>query len=208
MTWIVESTGPFKKGVDTIDSADLARLAPQVRAEGFDFAYVYLGGATAAQCQAIAAVMPIIPVTFGNRTDPSEAIGHMISMGLPFKDPTTGLPASILLDAEAQSDPKMTLINRWNGWAAGIQKQGASAGIYEGEETTPLSGDDYGGLLFTEYWKSASMVPCPTLHGQPIGWLCSQYLPANHKIQCGLVVDVDFIAQDFRGRVPTWMRWV
>lgn len=207
MTWIVESAKPFARGVDTVDSADLARLALQVRSEGFDFAYVYLGGATAAQCQAIATVMPIIPVTFGNRTDPSEAIGHMAAMGLPTKDPVTGTPAMVLLDAEGKSDPASVLVAKWNAWAAGIQRIGVRAGIYEGEESTPVSGDQYGALSFTGYWKSGSFVPCPTLHGQPIGWMCTQLLPANFKLQCGLVVDVDVIAQDHRGRVPTWMRW-
>lgn len=208
MTWIVESAKPFARGVDTIDSADLARLAPQVRAEGYDFAYVYLGGATAAQCLAIAKVIPIIPVTFGNRFDPSEALGNMANMSLPLKDPVNGTPATLLLDAEGKSDPVATLIAKWNAWAAGIQKAGPRAAIYEGEENTPVSADQYGALLFTGYWKSGSFVPCPTSHGQPIGWQCTQLLPANFKLQCGLQVDVDVIAQDHRGRVPTWMRWV
>lgn len=208
MAWIVESARPFARGVDTIDATDLARLAPLVRAEGFEFAYVYLGGATAAQCQQIASVMPIIPVTFGNRTDPSEAIGHMTNMRLPATDPTTGKPATVLLDAEAQSQPFSVLGPIWNAWAAGIQKAKMLAAIYEGEENTPVTGEQYGGLLFTGYWKSASMVPCPTFKGQPIGWWCTQLLPANHKLQCGLVVDVDAIGQDYKGRVPTWMRWV
>jgi hypothetical protein len=207
MTWVIESAKPFARGVDTIDSTDLAKLAPQVRAEGFDFAYVYLGGATAAQCIAIASVMPIIPVTFGNRTDPSEAIGNMTNMGLPWKDPSTGTPATLLLDAEAQSNPVASLIATWNAWAAGIQKAGARAGIYEGEENTPVTAEQYGDLLFTGYWKSASAVPLPTFHGQSIGWMCTQFLPANYKLQCGLVVDVDMIAEDYFGRVPTWMRW-
>lgn len=208
MTWIVETAIPFARGVDTVDSADLARLATQVKSEGYDFAYVYLGGATAAQCIAIATVMPIIPVTFGNRTDPNEALTNMANMGLPLKDPSNGTPSTILLDAEAQSDSAATLIARWNAWAAGIQKAGSHAGIYEGEETTPLTGDEYGALLFTAYWKSASEVPLPTLRGTPIGWLATQLLPADYKLPCGLVVDVDVLGEDYRGRLPTWMRWV
>lgn len=208
MTWIVESAKPFARGVDTVDSAGLARLAPQARAEGFDFAYVYLGGASAAECQAIARVMPIIPVTFGNRADPSEAIGHMTTMGLPTKDPVTGTTATVLLDAEGQSDTAAVLMATWNAWAAGIQKIGARACIYEGNENTIVTADQYGSLLMTGYWKSGSLVPCPTYKGQAIGWMCTQLLPANHALQCGLVVDVDVIAQDYKGRVPTWMRWV
>lgn len=208
MTWIVESAKVFARGVDTVDSADLARLALQVKSEGFDFAYVYMGGATAAQCQAIASVMPIIPVTFADRFDPSEAIGNMTKMNLPFKDPVTGTPATALLDAEGRSDPAATLISNWNAWAAGIQKVGLRAAIYEGNEDTIVTADQYGSLLMTGYWKSGSLVPCPTFKGQPIGWMCTQFLPANHKLQCGLVVDVDVIAQDYKGRVPTWMRWV
>jgi hypothetical protein len=206
MTWVIESATPFARGVDTIDSAGLASLASQVRAEGFDFAYVYLGGATAAQCIAIATVMPIIPVTFGNRTDPSEALGNMVNMGLPLR--VNGASATLLLDAEAQSEAAPALISAWNGWAGGIQKAGARAGIYEGEENTPLTGDEYGALLFTSYWKSASAVPLPTLHGTPIGWQCTQFLPADYKLKCGLVVDVDMIGEDYRGRVPTWLRWM
>jgi hypothetical protein len=152
--------------------------------------------------------LPIIPVTFGNRDEPSEALGYMTTMGLPARDPTTGMAATLLLDAEANSDPAATLITRWNAWAAGIQKADLKAGIYQGEETTPLTGDEYGALLFTGYWKSASEVPCPTLRGQPIGWLATQFLPANYKLQCGLVVDVDMLGEDYRGRLPTWMRWV
>lgn len=208
MTWIVESAKPFARGVDTVDSADLARLALQVRAEGYDFAYVYLGGATAAQCQAIASVMPIIPVTFGNRFDPSEALGHMMNMNLPLKDSVTGVPATLCLDAEGSSDPAQVTIDHCNAWAAGIQKAGVRAALYEGNENTIITADQYGALLVTGYWKSASLVPCPTFKGQPIGWMCTQLLPANFKLQCGLVVDVDVIGQDFRGRVPTWMRWV
>ena len=208
MGWIVEPAKPFARGVDTIDAADLAHLAPQVKAEGFDFAYVYLGGATAAQCLAIAKVMPIIPVTFGNRYDPVEAISHMAAMGLPKADPTTGVRASVLLDTEAQGDPAPILTQKINGWCQGVQFAGVSAGVYEGEENTPLTSDQWGSLLATLYWKSGSFVPCPTLRGFPIGWVCTQLLPANFKLQCGLQVDVDVIAQDFRGRVPTWMRAV
>lgn len=207
MTWIVESARPFARGVDTIDSADLARLAPQVKAEGYDFAYVYLGGATAAECLAIARVMPIIPVTFGNRYDPSEALAHLKAMGLPKQDAVTSVKASALLDTEAQGDSAAILSQKINDWCRGIQAAGLLAGVYEGEESTPMSADQWGALLATQYWKSASFVPCPTFRGQPIGWLCTQLLPGNFKLKCGLQVDVDVIGQDYRGRVPTWMRF-
>jgi hypothetical protein len=83
-----------------------------------------------------------------------------------------------------------------NAWAQAMKSGGYDPGLYVGSGT-PLDGTQLYALSVDRYWKSLSQVSEPTC-----GWSMIQLYPETTI--AGVLVDVDVIQQDYKGRVPSW----
>lgn len=197
------------KGFDTIAVINQA-LAQGLKLAGMDFAVRYLGALTSNEVDTIvAAGLAIMPVTYGMKhgTVLDGALGDSYGLSSVRQASSAGiaLGTTIWLDLEDASGTSQGIIAFVNAWAARILAAGFVPGLYAGAGAQLTSLELYA-LKVTRYWHSLSRVS--DRNGQlaepGCGWCMYQLYPS--VVVASVLVDVDVIQQDYRGRVPTWTR--
>jgi hypothetical protein len=91
-----------------------------------------------------------------------------------------------------------------NAWADAVSGAGWMPGLYVGAPQ-PLSSDELFALRVVRYWHGQGRcVDRSGLLAEPTcGWVMSQMYPS--AVRGGVLVDVNVIGQDYRGRLPSWM---
>jgi hypothetical protein len=137
-------------------------------------------------------------VTLAGRYDGKSAAEQAHLLGL-------ARGTTLFLDLEgkaAYETPPDALIHAINAWADEVALVGYVPGIYVGSPQ-PLTTDELTRLHVVRYWRAPARV-CDR-HGalaEPLpGWCVYQAWPSHTR--AGVFVDVDFVSQDFKGRVPT-----
>lgn len=193
------------RGVDSLpfSQGGTPEQACALRSSGIDFFVGYLGVVTKERLASIlSAGLAFMAVTLAGRFDGTAAAQQCRALGLP---PGT----TVWLDLEgdnAYRTPPQELIAKINAWADAVSLAGYQPGLYVGSPQ-PLTADELYRLRVVRYWKAPSRVldrNGQAWDGPACGFCCWQLWPQGYWRDTGVFVDVDFIGQDFRGRVPTW----
>jgi hypothetical protein len=191
-----------KVGQRFIDSVTLITptLAAALKTAAFDGCFQYLGGGVTAQAiQAItSAGLAFGTVTFADRFDGAATVAELHALGLP-----NGITTFLDVEGIGPNLSSNALIARINTWATAVQDANYEAGLYVGAGC-PLTSIELYALKVTRYWKGLSRII--DRNGQlaepGCGWCVHQLFPTVDR--AGVNVDINFIQQDFRGRLPTW----
>lgn len=205
----VEKAFVGARGVDSVQFSmgGSATQAEALKRKGIDFFVGYLGAMNAARLAAVlAAGLAFMPVTYaGEYEDGAEdEIAQLKALGVP-------QGTTVWLDLEGQKafdTPSAQLIAKINAWADKIIAAGYLPGLYIGSPQ-PLTGDELAKLKVVRYWKAPSRVfdhDGKAWDGpSAIGFCMWQMWPSVMWFDTNIFLDVDFIGQDFKGRVPTWV---
>ncbi len=196
-------------GACVVDSLPFSQAGTRAQAvalasTGVEALVGYLGVINAERVGYVhASGMAFIPVTLaGEYNDgPADEVGQLRSLGMPDG-------ATVFLDLEGLSafrtDPT-TLISKIDAWATAIDAAGFIPGLYVGAPQ-PLASDELWGLKVRRYWKGQGSTR--DRHGalaEPkCGWCMTQIWPSVTRGQTW--VDCNMVGQDYRKRVPTWVR--
>ena len=210
----VEKAFVGARGVDSVgfSKAGTAAQARRLRETGIDCLVGYLGSMNRARLDYVLdAGLAYMPVTYAGEyfDGPADELAHLKALAIP-------IGTTVWLDLEGEKShkwPPADLILKINTWARAIQAAGYIAGLYVGSPQ-PLTGDELARLAVTRYWKAPSRVL--DRHGKAwdgpsgIGFCMWQMWPQrfwpNDTDPNRVHVDVNIIGQDFRERVPTWVR--
>jgi hypothetical protein len=205
-------TEPARVGARGVDSypysqGGTAAQAHGLKASGIDFVVLYLGVTSAAALQTVLeAGLAFMPVTLAGHYDGAAAVAQCRALGLP-------AGCTVWLDLEgmaAYTTPPEELIATINAWADAVKGAGFQPGLYIGSPQ-PLTGKELYALRVERYWKAPSRVVDRFGHlGEPdCGYCMYQLWPQIHwpsdTEPKRVWVDVDFIQQDNKGRVPAWV---
>ena len=203
-------TEQAKVGARGVDSLPLSQggtpaQAQGLKAAGIDFFVGYLGVLNSARLKALLdAGLAFMPVTLAARYDGAAAFVSCKALGLP-----TGCTVWLDLEGKTAYDmPPQELIAKINAWATAVIAGGYEPGLYIGSPQ-PLTADELYSLKVVRYWKAPSRVvdrDGKAWDGPACGFCCYQLWPSVTWRDTGVFVDVDFVQQDFRGRVPTWVK--
>ena len=188
---------PFSQGGTKNQAIELAN-------SGIDFFAGYLGAINADRLNCLLdAGIAFMPVTFAAAYDGVKAVCECVNLGLP-------AGCTVWLDLEGMAsynmDPQI-LIAKINQWAQRVIEGGYQPGLYVGSPQ-PLTADELYKLKVVRYWKAPSRVidrNGKTYDGPGCGFCMYQCWPSIMWRDTGVFVDVDFIQQDFQGRLPTWV---
>lgn len=200
---------PIPVGSRLIDSLPFSQSdghqAAALRASGVEGVALYLGVASAACVEACyAAGLGVVGVTLAQAPehyDGHAAVAHAKAMGL-----ASG--TSLFLDVEGPTvykTPPNVLIPAIDKWADEIAPD-FLPGIYLGSPQ-PLTQDELTALHVVRYWRAPARVVDrfgKSFDGPAPGWCMFQGWPQMMWRDSGVFVDVDFVYEDFRGRVPVW----
>ncbi len=188
------------RGTDSVTLITTAAQAQALKASGNDFVIQYLGSVTSAIVDIIlAAGLAFMPVTYADKWDGPTTVNELKALGLP-----TGCTVWLDVEGVGAMDPT-ALKAAINNWATAVQAAGFVAGLYVGSGC-PLTSIELYQLKVTRYWHSLSRTvdrngqdSCPAC-----GWCMYQLFPS--VTWGGVWSDVDFIQQDWQGRLPTWVK--
>lgn len=179
--------------------------AEALRACGADFFVGYLGAMNAARLQAVLdAGLRFMPVTFAAeyKDGAADEIAQLKALGIP-------AGTSVWLDLEGleafHANP-VTTAALINSWADDIAAAGYMPCLYVGVPQ-PFTSDELYKLHVVRYWRGQGSVRdrFNALAEPTCGYCMTQVFPSVQR--GGVLVDVDFIGQDYHGRVPTWVVW-
>jgi hypothetical protein len=188
---------PFSEGGDL-------PLAEALAADGVQCLVGYLGHMNAFRLSAVlAAGLAFMPVTTAGEYEDGAAdeITQLKALGIP-----SG--CTVWLDLEGQkafhSDPS-TLLAKLRAWAQAIAAAGYMPGLYVGVPQ-PLTSEELYQLPFVRYWRGQGSIRDRNnaLAEPSCGWCMTQMFPQH--MRAGVLVDDDIVGQDYRGRVPAWLR--
>lgn len=195
------------RGVDSLpfSNAGTRAQADALRCSGVDFFVGYLGAIDKVRLDHLLdAGLGFMPVTFANQFDGARAAQQSLLLGLP-----TG--TTVWLDMEGMSvlrTPPPELSAQINRWATDVAKAGFTPGLYVGAPQ-PFTSEELYALKVTRYWKAGSRILDRNgrLAEPGCGWCMYQLLPQcfwpAREALGATFVDVDFVQEDYRGRLPT-----
>ena len=187
-----------KRGVDTIIALD-AEKCERLRNAGMTFVVRYLTSLSKDELAAIlGSGLALSLVTYANSFDPSDEIAKLRTLGIP-------LGTVVWLDVEGVTADPVTLQQRISTWARAVKAAGYEPGGYFGSQQL-LTSVELFALPITRYWHSCSRVVdrFGIEAGPQCGWVMIQLHPPNLTI-AGVIVDVDVIQKDYRGREVTFV---
>jgi hypothetical protein len=194
------------RGIDSLPYSQkgTSAQARALRASGIDFVVLYLGVVTPHILDDVLdAGLAFMPVTLAGRYDGSATVNACKALGLP-------AGCTVWLDLEGmpsfQTSPQ-DLMAKIDAWAAAVIAANYQPGLYVGAPQ-PLTGDELYRLKVVRYWKAPSRVidrNGTAWDGPACGFCMYQCWPQGTWRDTGVLVDVDFIQQDFHGRLPSWV---
>ncbi len=139
----------------------------------------------------------------GEYTDgPNDELAQLAALGLP---PGT----TVFLDLEGlkafKTDPAV-LIEKINAWADAVAKAGFVPGLYVGVPQ-PLTSQELYALRVQRYWRGQGSVRDrfnALAEPSGCGWCMTQMYPSITRGNTW--VDCNMVGQDYRGRVPSWVK--
>ena len=196
---------PFSKG-------GTARQAERLRETGIDALAGYLGAINDTRIGYLFnAGLAFMPVSFaGEYFDGSkDEVDQLKALGIP-------AGVTVWHDLEGMKSykwPVQDLIRLLGVAAKHLTDAGYIAGLYIGSPQ-PLTGDELAKLPHTRYWKAPSRIidrngkvwDGPSGIGHCMFQMWPQRNWPNDTDPDRTFVDLNMIGQDFRGRVPTWVR--
>lgn len=188
------------RGVDAVTLISTAAQAQGLKNSGIDFVIQYLGSVTAAGVDTIlGAGLAFMPVTYADKFDGPKTVAELKALAFP-------AGCTVWLDVEGVgSTAPTTLKQQINDWATAVQTAGYQPGMYVGAGV-PLTSIELYQLKVVRYWHSLSKIV--DRNGQlaepACGFCMYQLYPSI--TWAGVWVDVNFVQQDFQGRLPTWVR--
>ncbi len=196
------------RGVDSLpySQGGTAAQAKAMRAAGVEFFVGYLGCITKARVQFLLDEgIAFMPVTFAGEyfDGAADELAQLTALGLP-------RGCTVWLDLEGMKSyqtPAQELIAKINAWADAVAAAGFEPGLYVGSPQ-PLTADELYRLRVVRYWKAPSRVidrNGQTSDGPSCGFCMYQAWPSVVWRGTGVFVDVNFIQQDFRERLPSWV---
>lgn len=193
------------RGWDTIQVITKT-IAEALKAE-FDFGVRYLGTLTSPEVDVIlGAGMALMAVTYGIKhgTPLNATLGANYGASSVKQAQTAGIPKgnTLWLDVEDCTGSAQDADDFVNSWVTPVRAAGFIPGMYDGAGI-PLTAEQLGALGVNRYWHSCSNVIVPTYGGMAIGF-CMQQLFKPNVPRAGILVDLNVVQHDFRGRLPVW----
>lgn len=205
------------RGVDCVTPINVC-FAEWLVANHFDYVSRYLGSLTRAELDIIMGHgLALFPVCYAGQRNPRPHVDALAALGIPYGvtvwNDLESVPPGDNADVKARQ-----VIGELDAWAIGIRGPKVNLwdpGIYVANDPL-LTARELGSLLLDRYWEGAAMVVdrsgrqinAPVTATGPIGWCGKQIVPGNITRWRGkptpAPIDVDFIYEDFRERVPTW----
>jgi len=206
---VIENAFVGARGTDSVQVIDGAH-AQALKDWGMDFAIRYLGSVTSYEVDTILnADLAFMPVTFGLKhgTPLHQALGLMYGDRSSKQAKAIGIPsgATVWLDLEDCTGTAQEISAFVNAWASVVKGEGFMPGLYVGAGAVLSSAELYA-LGVVRYWQSLSkeIDQRGQLAEPNCGWSMIQLFPSV-TIE-GVFVDVDVIQQDYKNRVPAWVR--
>jgi hypothetical protein len=202
---IATSAKPFALGVDTVQKLTAENCAA-LRAAGFRFVVRYLGSIDPPELKRILdAGLAYMPVTYAKAYNGGSAVSALHALSIP-------QGATVWLDLEGETSAPPDLIAKINAWAGQIAGAGFEPGLYVGSGCV-LTSEELYALKVVRYWDSCSREVDRT--GKVANPGCDYCMQQLRPFNCGIgstpavvpgvVVDVDVVQQDNKGRVPSWV---
>lgn len=178
-----------------------AAQAKAMRAAGADAIYGYLGVISPERVQfALAAGLAFMPVSLAGRFDGPTTVQQLKALNIP-PGVTTCFDVEGL-DA-FHADP-IAYAAKLNAGYDAVNAGGWTSGAYFGSPQPFTSAEMYA-LHCQHYWRGQGrIVDRHNALAEPTcGWQVYQMFPSVTR--GGVLVDIDVVGQDYRGRVPNWM---
>lgn len=194
------------RGFDTVATIS-AEEAAKMKAAGLDFAVRYLPSLTAAEAKGITdAGLALMGVTYGRAVGsvPAPGDGTAKAYSSVQEAKLIGLPNSsvIWLDLEGAGGTSDQTVAFCKEFYDECTHWGCEPGIYVGAQPNMTSAQLYS-LPFRHYWKGQSQLYNAGVLVEPnCGWQMVQLFPSIKVADT--LVDVNFIQQDYKGRLPIW----
>lgn len=202
---IATTAKPFTLGVDTVQKLG-SKECEAIKAAGFRFVVRYLGSVSVLELAAIlAAGLAFMPVTYAKNYNGGSAVHDLRALSIP-------AGATVWLDLEGETSAPADLIAKINAWASQIEGAGYEPGLYVGAGCV-LTSEELFALRVKRYWNSCSREV--DRNGKVANPACDYCMDQLRPYNCGrdgvpyavpgVVVDVDVIQQDNKGRLPSWV---
>lgn len=216
MRLVAQPAWPGARGVDCVTPINEA-FADWLVAERFDYVSRYLGSLSGEEVQVIVSRgLAFFPVCYAGHRDPGPHVTALTALGIPtgvtvWNDLESVPPEG---DANAKAVRVCTELNYWAMGIRGPSGDKWDPGLYMANDPL-ITSVEAGGLILDRYWEGAALIldrfgrpVIPGLSTGPIGWCGKQIVPIDIRTWRGkptpAPIDVDFVYEDFRGRVPTW----
>lgn len=187
------------RGTDSLTLLN-ATSAQALHNSGMDFCLQYLGSVKEqGLADILASGLAFMPVTYANRFDGKQTVTQLKALNMPEE-------CTVWLDVEdvATMEP-MVLQGRIDTWAQDIINAKYQPGLYVGAGC-PLTSVELYRLKVVRYWHSLSKVI--DRNGQlaepSCGYCMKQLFPSISW--AGVWVDVNAVYEDYRNRLPNWVK--
>lgn len=203
----IEKATVGARGFDSVEYSmgAIPSLAARMAASGLEFFVGYLGTVNPARLQAtLNAGMPFMPVGYAGAFDGRVALAQMKALAIP-------VGCTVWCDLEGKKwfdTPAEEVMRRIDGeWAAPLVEAGYNCGIYVGSPQPLSSAQLYALKNVTHYWNALSReVDHENRLAEPqCGWCLYQMNDSVRWRNTGVLIDVDVISKDYKGRLPDWV---
>ncbi len=200
-------TEPAFVGARIVDSYPFSydgreQQAIDLKNHGVDGLFGYLGTIDNRRLSYVLnAGLGFMPVTLAGAYNGKNAVSQCRGLGLP-------PGCTVFLDVEgkpAWETSAPDLMRQINTWCNEVAAAGYQPGVYIGVPQ-PLNSKELYSLRAIRYWKGMGRTVDKTgsLAEPSCGWCVNQMYPSIHW--SGVFVDVNIVGQDYKGRLPTWVR--
>lgn len=191
------------RGIDSVTLIDTPDKAAKLTKAKVDFVVQYLGSVSGVVLENICgAGLAVMLVTYANRYDGAATVDELRALNAP-----KGMTVWLDVESVGDLDPT-TLRAKINAWAAAVSAAGYMPGMYVGPNCKLTSIELYQ-LQVVRYWHcGAKIIDRNGQIAEPGCGFCMYQLFPEITVggQGGVFVDFDVIQQDFRGRLPVWLR--
>lgn len=190
MTLIAQNAFVGARGIDAVELVSSADAARRVREAQMDFVLQYLGSVTKEIVDNITgAGLGFMPVTYADKFDAAATLADLAALELP-----AGVTCWLDVEGIFSMNPR-DLITRINAWGAAVESAKLEPGMYVGPGCPLTSLELFHSLTnIHRYWRcGAKIIDRNGQLAEPSCGFCMSQL-----------YHLDFVQQDFLGRLPTW----